>query len=117
MRVRQGENLSPILFAMYLDDLESTLSGNCKGLLLLYADDTVLMAESADDLQTALDNMAEYCKYWQLQVNTAKTKIVIFSRGKIQKKPPYLPITKSLLIYLINTPTWDFVLTIMANSR
>ena len=109
MGVRQGENLSPILFAMYLNDLESTISRNCKGLssisklleqnlpdedtevylklhLLLYADDTVLMAESADDLQTALDNMAEYCKYWQLQVNTTKTKIVIFSRGKVQKK-------------------------------
>ena len=68
------------------------------------------MAQSTDDLQTALYNMAEYCKYWQLQVNITKTKIVIFSKGKIQKKP-YFPITKSLLIYLIITPT------IMVNSR
>ena len=61
--VRQGENLSPILFSLYLDDLEQfLLHKNLRGITLdirnneitiylrlftlLYADDTVLMADS-----------------------------------------------------------------------
>ena len=71
--VRQGENLSPLLFSIYLSDLESFLSSKYNGLeslqnmgsefindnaiatylklhLLLYADDTVLLAVSSDDL-------------------------------------------------------------------
>ena len=68
--VRQGENLSPFLFTIFLNDLETFLSEsqNCNGneleenmyaflklFVLLYADDTVILAESASDLQNALD--------------------------------------------------------------
>ena len=68
--IRQGENLSPFLFAIFLNDLEDFLENhNVTGLLtisqdienimnvyiniflLLYADDTVLMAETPEDLQ------------------------------------------------------------------
>ena len=74
--VRQGENLSPFLFTIFLNDLETFLSEspNCKGIkleenmyaffklfVLLYADDTVILAESASDLQNALDTYALYC--------------------------------------------------------
>jgi hypothetical protein len=41
--------------------------------LLLYADDTVLLAESKTDLQNALNAMSEYCNIWNLVVNKAKT--------------------------------------------
>ena len=76
--VRQGENLSPILFALYLNDLEhfledkslrglesiseemeSKLQIYLKMFVILYADDTVLLAESADDLQKQLDYFNE----------------------------------------------------------
>ena len=103
--VRQGENLSPVLFALFLNDLSQHISNSCKGLsdlsksisdllsddtvevffklfLLLYADDTILMAESAEDLQKALNSMYQYCVDWNLEVNPKKTKIVIFSKGK-----------------------------------
>ena len=40
--------------------------------LLLYADDTVLFAESAAELQSALISMYFYCETWNLKVNTAK---------------------------------------------
>ena len=101
--VRQGENLSPLLFAMYLNDFESFLSERYDGLTkvsssilnelniyfkifcLLYADDTLVLAESATELQKALDGLHEYCNMWSLKVNIDKTKIVIFSRGKIRK--------------------------------
>ena len=60
--LRQGENLSPLLFSLFLNDLEMYLINNqCDGitidyadddifvflklLILLYADDTVILAE------------------------------------------------------------------------
>ena len=103
--VRQGENLSPILFAIYLNDFGDYLSKGTVGLFdldgainddeelgvfvrlytLLYADDTVIMAESEDDLQDALNRLHSYCEEWSLNINLDKTKIVIFSRGIVSK--------------------------------
>ena len=52
---------------------------------LLYADDTIIMAESEQDLQTALDAVFSFCKLWYLELNISKTKVIIFSRGKVRK--------------------------------
>ena len=105
--VRQGENLSPLLFALYLNDFERTLKKDYHGLttlgmaikrelsdddieffvrmyLLLYSDDTIILAESEEELQKALDSAGLYCDRWHLTVNLSKTKIVIFSKGKIK---------------------------------
>ena len=68
--VRQGENLSTVLFSLYLNELENHLINyNCTGvvptldeqnnfleigmhlLCLLYADDTALLATNSDGLQ------------------------------------------------------------------
>ena len=104
--VRQGENLSPMLFAIYLNDFENFLKKHYYGLtylslaikrelsdddievfvrlyVLLYADDTILLAESENELQAALNALCTYCNTWKLTVNLSKTKIVIFSKGKI----------------------------------
>ena len=48
------------------------------------------MAESPGELQHALDVMYEYCENWALSVNVDKTKILIFSRGKIRNKPIFI---------------------------
>ena len=103
MGVRQGENLSPLLFALFLNDMERSFENLgssgvdlnkefetkqffSKLLLLLYADDTVILADSKEDLQKSLDNLAIYSKTWKLEVNTEKTKVMIFSRsGKNNK--------------------------------
>ena len=96
--VRQGENLSPFLFTIFLNDLETFLSEspNCKGIepeenmyaffklfVLLYADDTAILAESSSDLQNALDTYALYCETWKLKINIAKTKVLVFSRRRL----------------------------------
>ena len=49
--------------------------------LLLYADDIVIFAESADDLQNGLDILYDYCQKWKLKVNTDKSKVMIFKKG------------------------------------
>ena len=110
--VRQGENLSPVLFSLFLNDLESFISGRCEGLkylrenmseqlsdeelsglvklfMLLYADDTVLFADSLNGMQQALDAMHDYCTVNELSVNVGKTKIMVFSRGKIRNIPRF----------------------------
>ena len=59
--------------------------------VLLYADDTIIMAGTARELQKALMALMavyNYCELWHLTVNTAKTKIVI-SRGKVQNYPKF----------------------------
>ena len=40
---------------------------------LLYADDTIIMVESEQDLQTALDAVFSFCKLWYLELNISKT--------------------------------------------
>ena len=99
--VRQGENLSPFLFSLYLNDLEDYLiSENVLGMntiskdieeklgtlmklfIILYADDTVIMAESPDQLQHALNKFKKYCETWKMRVNIDKTKILIFSKRR-----------------------------------
>ena len=57
---------------------------------LLYADDTIVLAESPEELQKALDAVHRYCKTWKLTVNIAKTKIVVFSKGRIRRIPTFM---------------------------
>ena len=117
MGVRQGENLSPVLFAIFLNDFEYYLSrnGEYNGLanlshlfqqhchdeeiqifyklyVLLFADDTIILAESYEELQAALNSLHEYCQNWKLTVNASKTKVVVFSRGVIQVETTHAPL-------------------------
>ena len=64
--------------------------------LLLYADDTVIFAETAHDLQKALNAMQRYCDMWNLKINASKTKIVIFSKGKLRNKQDFMLINNHL---------------------
>ncbi len=52
---------------------------------LLYADDTVLMADSSEEMQKCLDAFSIYCQKWKLTINAEKTKVVIFGGNKISK--------------------------------
>ena len=98
--LREGENLSPLLFSLYVNDLtEFMQEANCEGvklssnteneliiffkiILLMYADDTVIFAHKKKDLQKSLNVYAQYCHRWKLTINTQKTKIICFGRKK-----------------------------------
>jgi hypothetical protein len=49
----------------------------------MFADDILLLSESAEGLQKSLDKLSEYCKKWQLSVNVKKTKAIIFQQRNI----------------------------------
>ena len=65
----------------------SSLLENERIHLLLYADDCIILSESTDDLQDALNSLDLYCQENTLKINTDKTKIMVFSRGKVRKLP------------------------------
>ena len=88
--VRQGDVLSPNIFKIFLNDFSKlideesighvTLSGK-KISSLLYADDLVLLSDNQKGLQDKLDLLYKYCTEWCLEINTNKTKVVIFNKS------------------------------------
>ena len=54
--------------------------------ILLYADDTVIFGDSAENLQEALNSFKEYCNIWKLTVNVDKTKVLIISKRRPSSK-------------------------------
>ena len=90
--VKQGDNLSPTLFSIFINDLVEEVNSLGLGVnigdstlsLLLYADDIVLLASSETDMQCMLDKVHEWCKRWRVLINTEKSKVMHFrpSRSK-----------------------------------
>lgn len=87
---RQGCNLSPTLFNLFINDLPLALEeqdcdaikvGNLHINTLMFADDVLLLSNSASGLQKALDCLAEYCFKWKLSINMKKTKVMIFNKN------------------------------------
>ncbi|XP_075150926.1 uncharacterized protein LOC142225034 [Haematobia irritans] len=84
--VKQGCLLSPILFALYLNDLHDQLEAglfidNINIRLLMYADDIVILAEDPSTLQQMINNLQTYCLKWGMEVNQAKSEIMVFRKG------------------------------------
>ena len=89
--VKQGCPLSPTLFCLYIDKLKEWLNlqggdgvrlGEFVIKLLLYADDIVLISKLAHGLQMHLYALEHFCRAVGMQVNTSKTKIMIFSNKR-----------------------------------
>ena len=63
------------------EDFENDLQIYVKLFTILYANDTVLLAESAEELQLELNYFYEYCEKWNIKVNINKSKVMVFSKG------------------------------------
>jgi hypothetical protein len=48
------------------EEIENELEFYLKIMIMLYADDTVLMSETRDDLQYQLNCFQRYCEEWKL---------------------------------------------------
>ena len=97
--LKQGDPLSPILFMFFINDIitcinthaEDTISVDDVALfILLYADDAVIFAQSAESLQNMLNDIQLYCDTWHLTINTNKTKIMVFEKGRHSYPKIYL---------------------------
>ena len=99
--VKQGCPLSPTLFGLFIDALEEYLAGLADSvdgpmlggyvvLLLLYADDVVLMAYEEKGLHLLLQRLAAFCEDSGLEVNVAKTKILLVKTFQPKHIPSFL---------------------------
>lgn len=93
--VLQGEMLSPLLFILFLHDVETyfrernlygpSINGFTDLLMMLYADDVILLASTPKMMRKMVSCLEQYCKENNLCVNLVKTKIVVCRSGGAPK--------------------------------
>ena len=88
--VRQGDTLAPTLFAVFINDLALDIKSLSCGVpisddeqvsILLFADDVVLISDTAEGLQRMMTAAGEWSRDWMLKINFDKTKVVHYRRG------------------------------------
>ena len=90
--LRQGCPLSPILFALYISDIEKVMSGQQEGGVVIgsrlkihtlcYADDLVIWAHTAKELQAMMGTLHKYACKRSLTVNAEKNQIYEIRQGR-----------------------------------
>ena len=89
--LKQGDPSSPLLFMLFVNDIINNINTDLNGIftinelklfLILFADDQVVFAKSPQSLQSMLNDIENYCETWRLKINTSKTKIMIFEKGR-----------------------------------
>ena len=112
--VPQGSRFGPLLFIIYINGIKSEM--------LIFADDTTILAsghdpaESATQLNSDLQKISDWAKTWKVQFNTNKSKDIIFSKKYLNNSPPLVlnnesinrvNIHKHLGVYLSSTLDWS----------
>lgn len=94
--VLQGETLSPLLFNLFLSDIDSyfqekgmhgiRVAPNKEIRVLMFADDLVILADSRTDARNKMNVLSSYCKDNKLHLNANKSKCLEFSTGRVKSK-------------------------------
>ena len=80
----EGDTLAPteyLIFAKDLADQLSTVATVEFLMFLMFADDLVIYSPRIEELQAALDTLANWCRTNKISVNMKKTKAMKFRRG------------------------------------
>ena len=86
--IRQGGVTSALLFNIYIDEILSKMKdlnigcrmGISKVNVQAYADDLVLLSPTSSGLKKLIDYLSDLLDIHELEINTDKTKVVIFSK-------------------------------------
>ncbi len=81
--VKQGCPASPILFNLYINDILNDIQGvevqpsmpRIPG--LLFADDAVIFADSAQELRSGIEKIEKWCHKWKMTLNIGKCGVMI----------------------------------------
>lgn len=81
--VPQGSILSPLLFALFINDLPQLIQSN----ILLYADDLKIFSKVKDindsrTLQMDIETIVNWCRNNNLQINISKCNVISFTRKR-----------------------------------
>ena len=85
-------SLSPLLFSLYINGVVKKLKEEKCGVVcstsdevvLLFADDTCLLASDESGLRKSLDVSIEWCKEWEVQINVAKSGVMHVRNKKVK---------------------------------
>ena len=83
LAVRQGCNLSPLLFNLFVNEILQELKDNsCEPIklqqkdinCLMYADDLLIVSETEAGFNNSLQRLGKYTKRWKLKISQKRLK-------------------------------------------
>jgi hypothetical protein len=90
--VKQGCPLSPTLFGLFIDGLQHHVTSTCPDVgpalnaapdtrlsLLIYADDTAILADSAEELQRLVTSVDTWCCAHGMTISIVKSEVMVFN--------------------------------------